>query len=543
MNKLHTLLLAFSTMTSATAWAEAPALQSPALATSSEAKESPFKKLMALLAKAKQQQAQGQAQGPVAPAPAVSSGQELVSLIKSQGLSFKDALEKMGVGVNKRFSKRLNGKRGQKLFLNRIKKEGLSWQDAAASLKPAAAAEAAPLASATCPGDPFDDFEKFLKANYTTDNAGALLAALVDSWQSILRNSSDSGLLQAFASCFTDVQNQIFGSMHTSCQTKYGTLLNQDQLNILITFQKAMALKDAATLTKICPTLTCTVFDATKSNADQISKDLISNLTCDFKTAYRLIEQSLSRDSFDNADILDTSAPKLTEKTYTGLTQWGQLQAKALQALEIALDYKMDRQGLGRLIYGGKTIAALATYDKDQITSDKDFLFACKKLDKNGEVVVDEYKVDKYSTLIDNVLTKVPAIFTSVFFEDPNDAGIKGDRVQANGRGYMVTNKETNQSLTLQLLAAAGEGSIDDRNELTSAEKPAAYYTRQLLNGEAPRDTWLSRNNYTIYNTALCAGPNGNIAEGRRGSRESSQETPSEERNIRPNNRNNVSWE
>jgi hypothetical protein len=549
MNKLHTLLLAFSAVTSAKIWADGPALQrsalqAPALTTSSEAKESPIRKLMELLAKAKQQKAPGPITPELqaaAPIQTISSAQDLVSLAKSQGLSFKDALEKMGVGVSKRFSKRLNGKKGQKLFLNKIKKEGLSWQDAAASLKLKGLAEIAPANKAVTQ-DPFSDFEAYLQNTFPTDNAGLLMSTLLDSWQSILRNSSDSVLLQDFASCFTDVENQILGSMNTACQTKYGTLLNQAQLDSLITFQKAMALKDAATLANICPVVANTIFDATKTNTDQLSKDLLSSLTHDFKTAYRIIEKSLSRDSFDNADTLSLENTLVAGK-YTGLTNWGQLQAKALKVLETALDYKMDRQGLGRLIYGGTTIAALATCaDKTAVKNNDDFKFACKKLDSTGNVVEDTFKVDKYSTLIDNILMKVPAIFTFTSKWD-KARGTNINYVLADNRDYAVTAPKANQSLTLQLLAAAGDESIEDHNELTAAEKPAAYYIRQLLNGGAPSDTWLSRNDYTICGIAPGMDENDG-PEGRRNRMEEGQENPSEEEGgRRGNNRNNVNWE
>lgn len=548
MNKLHTLLLAFSTMTSATAWAEAPALQSPALATSSEAKESPFKKLMALLAKAKQQQAQGQAQGPVAPAPAVSSGQELVSLIKSQGLSFKDALEKMGVGVNKRFSKRLNGKRGQKLFLNRIKKEGLSWQDAAASLKPAAAAEAAPLASATCPGDPFADFEAYLNSTYGC--MGKTMSNFLESWKNLLDNPL-SNSFSNYSQYQEALASELHGVIEKANKDQYKSILSCSQLEDLLDFEKAFIFQKTDALARTCLPA-ANLYNSIKNSTDPLAKGLCAALKNDFYKAYRIVEKSLSIDSFDNADKL--TGP-ITAGQYTGLSATGECQASALKALQEALDYTMDRQGLGRLIYGNKTIAALATLaNQADVKADPDFLFACTNIGIGGTPQHNPCLVTKYGSLIDGILTKVPAISTQYFngmtFSGSTNTSVNQKAPQTlsavsnlttylKAAGYTVTDPGKNQSLTLQLWAAANNDPISNCYLLTEAEKPGAYFMRQLLNGGSPSDAWLARDNTVIKSPA----GQDEDAENRRNPREQSQENPSEERNIRPNNRNNVSWE
>ncbi|OJU73274.1 MAG: hypothetical protein BGO07_03870 [Alphaproteobacteria bacterium 40-19] len=533
MNKLHTLLLAFSAMTSAKIWADGPALQgaalqAPALTTSSEAKESPFKKLIELLAKAKQKQSsaaqessalQGIAQ------PSISSAEDLVSLVKSQNLSFKDALEKMGVNVAKRFSKRLNGKKGQKFFLNRIKKEGLSWQAAAASLKPATPADIAP-ANKTPVGDLWSDFTKYLQDNFPADNAGLLMSTLLNSWQSIMGDISNSDLLEAFANCVLNMEDQLSGSVFSAFKTKYKSILENRALDNLVNFQKSLFLKDPSKTIEETSAVITNVFNVIKNNTDDLSKELKKTLTGNFEKAYRLIENSLSRNSFDNADTLNPTNP-LTAATYTGLTTLGTAQAGALQLLQEALDYKMDRQGLGRLIYGGKTIAALAAHPTtNAITSDNNFQFACQKLDNTGAVVVDLDKRTQYETLIDNILTKVPAIFRAT------------DSVIAEPRNYAVTANTKNQSLTLQLLAAASCDPIEDHYELTAAEKPGAYYMRQLLNGGAPSDTWLARTNARIY----APEQEGEDGEGRRNHMDEGQENRSESRSARQNNRNDIVW-
>lgn len=562
MNKLHTLLLVFSAMTSAKIWADGPelqgsALQAPELNTSSATKESPFKKLMALLAKAKQQKAQG----PVAPslqasAPTqtISSAQDLVSLIRSQGLSFKDALEKMGMGVSKRFSKRLDGKRGQRVFLKKIKKEGLSWQDAAASLKPAAPAEVAPLSSTTCPpGSPFDDFENFLKANYTTDNAGALLAALVDSWQSLVGDFSNVDAFSHLISSNQLMEDKILNSALGALQKKYAGIVDPVALQKLLDFKKALVLKQESDVTNLSPEVVNTVFNAIKTRTDDLSKQLKQALTTDFQKAYRLVEKSLSRDDFDNADSASTkdnikTPDANTAVDYTGLTDSGAKKTSALKSLQEALDFSMTRQGLNRLIYGNKSLTSMSLYDgkgsaavdantaATKLFADKNIQWACSVVN-NGTATPSTALLNQEVALIDSLITATSYL---------------GDYIPAAGTNKLDTVKGVysaaitptpaevlkNQGFTLKLLAAASDDSIADHYELTPAEKTGAYCLRQLLN----RKTLPTLRSNDVYNSPAPEDAEDNL-ENRRNRMEEGQENRSESRSARPNNRNNIVWE
>lgn len=552
MNKLHTLLLVFSAMTSAKIWADGPelqgsALQAPELNTSSATKESPFKKLMALLAKAKQQKAQG----PVAPslqasAPTqtISSAQDLVSLIRSQGLSFKDALEKMGMGVSKRFSKRLDGKRGQRVFLKKIKKEGLSWQDAAASLKPAAPAEVAPLASTTCPpGSPFDDFEAYLNRTYGC--IGKTMSNFLESWKNILDNPLSNNFSD-YSKYQEDLEGQVHGFIKKSYQDQYKSILSCSQLSDLLEFEEAFVFQKTDELAKTCLPVVSNVYNSIKNSTDPLAKGLCAELRNDFYKAYRIVEKSLSIGSFDNADSAMTD--DAVAGNYTGLTAIGATQASALKSLQEALGYTMDRQGFGRLIYGDKTIAALAAYTEganpaySNIANDPDFKFACTNIGIGGTAQVDPCLVTKNGSLINNILTKVPAISTQYFDRISQTlSDVKDLTTYLQAAGYAVTKPGKNQSLTLQLLAAANSDPIGNHYELTEAEKPGAYYMRQLLNGGAASTTWLARNNTVIRNPAP-EDAEDNL-ENRRNRMEEGQENRSESRSARPNNRNNIVWE
>lgn len=560
MNKLHILLLAFSAMTSAKLWADEPTLQgstlqtpesqNPELTKTSEVKESALKKLMTLLAKAKQQQTSGPvapALQAVAPAQTVSSGQDLVSLVKVQSLSFKDALEKMGLNVNKRFAKKLNGKKGQKLFLNKIKKEGLSWQAAAASLKAAAPAETAPSANTTLPNDPFSDFENYINTTYTTDNAGPLMSALLNNWQSIVGDWSNTDLLEAFANSVLAMQDQISGSVFSAFKTKYTSILGDSALNNLVDFQKALFLKNSSDLTSLAPSVVSSVFDVIKNNQDDLSTQLKATLKNNFQKAYRLVESSLNRSDFDNADSASTKAnmttpTATTAAAYTGLTSTGDIKALALKSLQEALDFTMTRQGLGRLIYGKKALTSMSLYSgkgeaaagttpATLLFADPNIQWACTVVNGSTTTVSND-RLNQEVNFIDSLIT-APAYLGDMITPAGTDTLDKklGAYSTATPTAAEVLK---NQGFTLKLLAAASDDSIADHYELTPAEKTGVYCLRQLLNGK-PLPTL--RGNGVFNNPA---SENDDNLEGRNNRMQ--EENRSESRSVRGRNNNDIVW-